>query len=293
MSKLAELRSHVNNGSVSIINVIAVPRSVSTALGRALNESNRKSVFVNEPFNRNNRDIELAASSILEAIDPILEASNSPLTVVIKDMSTYLSENAYTDLGELSQAEVWSIRDPLVQMNSLITRIANDITIETGADSVTHDTVLPYLNDVDSFLAKSSLSINYSRTGWSNIIRHYRDRVDSKKSIVVDGGDFTKNPRIILEEICEKINLKFSSSMIDGWRHNYTNVNVGSSRFDTIKNGWTKNAATSTGIFEAQGIPVDLSKLPTGMCRHINEVAIPSYNEMKNGDTSESFEVRL
>jgi hypothetical protein len=216
MSELARLQEHIADGSIRIINMIGVPRSVSTALGRSLNETDELSIFINEPFNRNNRDIEVAASSVMETAEPVLDTADSPLTIITKNMSTYLSPEVYQELEGLSEGQVWSVRDPLIQMGSLVTRIANDIAIETGADKVTQSTVLPYLDEVDSFLIKSNLSTDYSRTGWSSIGNHYRSAVNPERSIVIDGGVLTVNPVQVLKEACKKIKLGFTPIWLKG-----------------------------------------------------------------------------
>lgn len=284
MSELSRLQERVADGSIRIINMVGVPRSVSTALGRSLNETNELSVFINEPFNRNNRDIEVAASSVLRVVDPMLDTLDSPLAVITKNMSTYLSPEVYKELSELSDGEVWCIRDPLIQMGSLVTRIANDIAVETGADKVTQDTVYPYLNEVNSFLEKSSLSTNYSRTGWSSIRNHYKNVINPERSVVVDGGELTIDPVRVLKEACNKVKLGFTPNMVEGWVSDYTNVNVGSSRFGTTENAWSKHAATTAGIVTVQREPLDLEILPTAMREHITEVAIPVYEEMKKSN---------
>ncbi len=281
MSELARLQEHIVDGSIRIINMIGVPRSVSTALGRSLNEADELSIFINEPFNRNNRDIEVAASSVMETAETVLDTADSPLTIITKNMSTYLSPEAYQELEGLSEGQVWSVRDPLIQMGSLVTRIANDIAIETGADKVTQSTALPYLNEVDSFLRKSNLSTGYSRTGWSSIGSHYSNIANPERSIVIDGDELTVNPVRVLKEACKKIKLGFTPNMIEGWDSDYTNVNVGSSRFRTSENAWTKHAATSSGIVATQRQPLGLETLPATMRKHITEVAIPTYEEMR------------
>jgi len=73
MSNFDRLQSHVSDGDIRLVHVEAVPRSVSTALSRALNESDAQSVYVNEPFHRMKHDIDVAAGHILDAAEPLVK----------------------------------------------------------------------------------------------------------------------------------------------------------------------------------------------------------------------------
>ena len=53
------------DSQIKIIELQAVPGSMSTALGRCLNESEAASVCLNEPFNMNNDDPDIAAGHVI------------------------------------------------------------------------------------------------------------------------------------------------------------------------------------------------------------------------------------
>ena len=52
MSNFETLLDYVNHDAVKLVHVEAVPRSISTALGRALCEVEGVGLYVNEPFHR-------------------------------------------------------------------------------------------------------------------------------------------------------------------------------------------------------------------------------------------------
>ena len=108
----------------------------------------------------------------------------------------------------------------------------------------------------------------------------YHTRINPDKSIVVDGAMLTQNPQAILKEIVAVAGLEYSDSMAQGWQNDYTNVNIGSSKFDNRTNAWTKDAANATGFTRIDRRPLDLESLPDSLRQHITSVAIPSYSEM-------------
>jgi len=233
MNKFEKLEDLVEDNKLRIINVVAVPRSVSTALGRALNEVEDPCIFINEPFNRNNGSLEVAASGILETIRPICEQIDGTVTVITKNMAAYLSSEVYQELSHIADGVVWSIRNPLVQIGSLVSRLANDIAVETGADALANDAVDSRLDEVTQFLLDSELSQNFSRTGWEAISGHFHNQIQPERSVVVDGQQLTMDPIRVLQGVTKAIGLIYNDRMVNDWSSHYVNLNVGVSRFAT------------------------------------------------------------
>ena len=284
MSDFSRLEDHVEDGTIRLISVVGVPRSISTALGRAISELDESSIFINEPFNRNNQSSEVAAHEILEVTDPLVESLDIPLTVIIKNMASYLSSTSFDEVNGLSESVVWSIRDPLVQIGSLVTRIANDLAFENGSDVIDQDHIEPYLEEVTSFLIDSDLSKNFSRTGWERIGSHYKSIGQTRCSAVVDGGLLTQDPNTVLSEACAKLGLAYDRKMATDWRAGYINLNTGVSRFDTRENAWTKDAANSSGIIDLSRTPLAFDIFPEPLQEHIKEVALPVYRDMLDAE---------
>jgi hypothetical protein len=281
MSYYEELRSECYDGKLKIIHIEAVPRSISTALGRAINESGAKSVYINEPFNRRQYDIEKASENILKVTDKIKYSKEDPLTVVTKNMARNLTLSIFEKWMEVCEGVVWSIRDPLVQMASMATRIANDLATGRGTDFFEQDQLDKHLDKISYFLDNGDVSKNFSKTSWQDIDIHFKSKHRPTKSIVVDGAEFIENPETILRHICDLFDLPFSKKMIDGWENGYINANDGYNKnLDTSKNAWTRHATESTGIVKISRKPLDLTKLPKRLHDHIVNVAIPVYEEM-------------
>lgn len=145
MRNFDRLQGQVADGALRMIHVESVPRSVSTAFARAVNEFDGPSVYVNEPFNHYERDVDIAAGHILDATDPITRKSDEPLTVVSKSTSRNLSTGNFRDWMTVTDGVAWTVRHPLVQIGSLVTRIANDIFFEPEADVLKQDDLTPGL----------------------------------------------------------------------------------------------------------------------------------------------------
>ncbi len=289
MTETDRLKFLVGQGSIRLINIIAIPRSVSTAFSRALNESNSLSIFINEPFNRHNRSLEVAAGNILKVIDK-KKLSNKPLNVIIKNMSTYISKQAFDDLLKMSCCLVWIVRDPLLQIGSLVTRMANDIVVENGSSEITDESSAQYYETVSKQLECSDISINFSRTGWESVGTLFDRMGDYKKYIVIDGGKFVQNPKEILTKTCNVAGLEYKDKMTSGWKNDYVNLNTGTSRFQTSENAWTCHAARSKGITTSTRKPLQLDALPVSIRNHLTNVAIPLHAQLTKSKNTGNLE---
>lgn len=284
MRNFEQLESAVSDGAVRIIHIEAIPRSVSTALGRALNESDDSpSVNVHEPFNRMKLDIDTASGHVLDAIEPLARSDTRQVTVIAKSMARNLSSpDLFRQWVSICDGVAWSVRDPLVQIGSFLTRIANDLFVEPGADVITQEELAPYLPDAVAYLKDGGTLPDFSKTSWADIGQHFRSGHQPERSVVVDGAKLTIEPLKVLENACIKLGLTFSPYMMEGWQQGFANANTGySEKYDNSDdNGWIGRAASSTGIVAVERHPLELSELPPSLREHITEVAMPTYQEM-------------
>ena len=277
-SKLESLL--VESEDLNLINIVSVPRSMSTMLGRLLCQGAEGSIFINEPFNRNNIDIELASERILESIDKLGSYSGKK-QIVLKNMATYLTDEAFSFITELSHKTIYSVRDPIFQIGSLVTRMANDLACGTGSDKLKENEVELYLDDVVNLLLESNLSENFSRTGWRDLRRHFDNYNEQNNIIISDGNNLTNNPTMEIPRLCEKLGIVFCDAMVSGWENGFDNWNTQSSIFNTKINAWTKDAATNIGVVKNDRKPIDMNKLPSALVDHIYDTALPAYRYIK------------
>jgi hypothetical protein len=287
MSNFDRLQSQVADGIIKVVHVEAVPRSVSTALSRAINEVDGPSVYINEPFNRMKHDVQAASGHILGVTDPITRSSDKPLTVVTKNMARNLSLPLFQEWMGVCDSVAWSVRDPLVQMGSLLTRIANDLAYEPGADRINQDELTAeQIAAASNFLENGPVSKGFSKTSWADMGAHFRSGYQSERSAVIDGGELTARPSGALSRACGKLGLEFSSRMVEGWEGDFVNVNTGyNPNLDDTTHAWTRHAATSVGIVAVSRAAIDIAQLPPSLKDHITQIAIPTYQEMMATNT--------
>lgn len=277
------LTNLISTGEVDLIHVESVPRSISTALARALSESETPSIYVNEPFNRMRHDIEDASTRILDAIEQHGRSHDTPLTIISKNMARNISQPIFDELIEISKGIVWSVRDPRIQISSLLTRIANDLAYEPGADMFPMQELTDVqIRSASNFLENGPKSTNFSKTSWEDIGYHYASIGKSAVSVVVDGSVLTRDPVGTLTSAARTLGLEYSGRMANGWEGEFINANTGyNPNLTDDTHAWTKDAVTSSGIMPSSDQMIDISRLPSSLQAHLNEVAIPTYRQMR------------
>lgn len=280
MTNFERLQEQISDDRIRLIDIEAVPRSISTALGRALNECSDSSLYIHEPFNNTKFDMEQAAEHVLLARNAVSPPTNSRVTIFTKSMARNLTPEMFRRWASLCDGVVWSVRDPLVQIASLLTRIANDIALEPGTDSISQDELQPYLQRASDYLEERGSTRPFSRTNWGEIGDLYRSGYQPKRSVVVDGGNFVNHPSSVLQYACSILDLEFDPRMINGWQGGFINANKGRSNMSDTANAWIGKAASSTGIVVSDRKGLLLDELPPALRKHIADVAIPVYDEM-------------
>ncbi len=278
-SSLARMSALVEDGSIRVIELQAVPRSRSTALGRSLNESGTTSVFIHEPFNRANSDVDVAAEFVIQSVGPALSTTGGPVVVVTKNMAHYVSASLFRTWTEVCSAVVWCVRDPWVQVSSLVTRMANDLLFGIGSDRLAQSDLLPWhLAMVVEALENSELSTDFSRTGWRSVGAHFADWGGRRPSFLADGSLFSRLPDRFLQYLCSGLGIEFSERMINGWSQPFLNgVRLVYPDLDQSVDAWMKHASTSHGVEATDHAPLERSALPAALRDHLIEVAVPTY----------------
>lgn len=282
MSNFENLKHMIDSGDIELIHVEAVPRSISTALARSLSESDSPSIYINEPFNRMRHDIEDASSRILSAIEHKGRTTDTPLTVVSKNMARNISLPIFNELIEISKGIVWSIRDPRIQISSQLTRIANDLVYEAGADVISMDELTDeQIRMASDFLENGPKSTNFSKTSWEDIGQHFSTIDERVASVVIDGSVLTRAPEPTLHNAASVLGLQYSDRMISGWVGEFINANTGyNPDLTDDTHAWTKDAVVSKGIHPASTKSIELERMPISLQTHLARIAIPTYRKM-------------
>ena len=271
--------SLVDGGELRLVGIQAVPRSLSTALGRSLNEADGHIIFVNEPFNTPTADADSAAGHVLAWAESVLSSASSPLTVVSKNMARNVSPGAWAQWQGLCSAVVWCVRDPRVQISSLVTRTANDLLFGLGADRLAQDDLeVSHLEMVNDFLLRSPASTDFSKTGWRAIGDRFASYPENRRRLVADMALCSRFPEEFVRYVCAGVGLRFDARMLGGWTADFLNVNrTMNPGLPDASDAWISAAATSSGVQVPRREPLDPDVLPAGLRHHLNEVATPVY----------------
>lgn len=277
------LKKLVDSNNIELISIVSIPRSVSTAFSRSISQG-RDSFFINEPFNRQELDMEKGCKSILEAYFKFKNTrGNKKSTIIIKNMARNLSGEMYSGLMRLSNYTFFTIRDPAIQISSLITRVANDIQNGDGTDFIDQKKLTrQQITKACMFLESSPVSSNFSKAGWEAIYEHFKSTNNSNKS-TIEGDEFINNPSHVIIKACNLARIAFDSDkMILGWEKNYINANTGYGvRIPDENHAWTKEAFSNNVVINKKSrTPIDLSLYTEGLRNYISNVAAPIYDSM-------------
>lgn len=280
MNSYEELQDRTASDSLTLLQLVGVPRSMSTVLGRVLNENNRPSVYVSEPFNRDTSDPEEAARLILNAYHETVPYDAVKPVIITKNMASYMSPEAFSMMENIASFTIWNIRHPYVQLGSLLTRIVNDLKVGAGEDEIDQRDIFPYLDEACDFLENSSKSQNYSKTGWQAIDEHSKQSPLSIR-FAVDGYEVIEDTIDCINAICEQVGFEYTPTMISNWKKGFINIVNRNNVEETSRSAWTSKVAQSTGILAVQRASLDILTLPKGLKEHIQTTALPVYNRLK------------
>jgi hypothetical protein len=252
---------------------------MSTALGRCLNESGTINVFVNEPYNVRNRDLDIAAAHVLRAAEPALPTAHEPVVVLTKNLANFVTAQVFRDWSAVCSSVVWCVRDPRMQISSLVTRTVNGLLFDVGSDRLKQGDLLPsHVAAAAEWLQHSRVSTDFSLAGWCAISEHFADWPRRRPSVVADGSLLRRMPDRLLRYLCTELGIEFGDRMIDGWEKPFVNVpGLDQPGHDDAANAWIKHAATSHGVEPAESAALEESVLPEALRGYLVEVALPTY----------------
>ena len=252
----------VENGLVKATLILAVPRSVSTALGRALSQSPDIDSFLMQPF----------GAAMHEGIEPIqlidqeLEAlkkvrrptPEDPIHIVIKEMGYELETEDLAELARRCENVIILCRDPLAQTYSHA-KVYEKLGGRTLADKSGLHRLRYSLGDAEQSLVSQ----------WRGLTSHFHflaapnlDAADAKKEpnlIVLDGDLMRAMPENTLKRTAKKLGIRYSNRMVGGWHGLSTNE---AELFSTYSDAYMSTARESKGVIKPQELPPTLSEFP-------------------------------
>lgn len=281
----ATLRRHVCRGDLAVLHIDAVPRSMSTILEIASAEL--ADAQVNEPFNRGRCDLDAAAADVLRAAEAASERSALPAVVVTKSISSEIHA-VFGDWVGACAGVVFAVRDPLVQLTSVIERISNDMFVGRGQARLSFFDLRPRAAEADALAARR----NFYRPSWYELWLHFQRCAETPgfRWLVADGTMLCANPRPALRAVAEAIGRPYVDRAAHGWtrasRGRFNNVNHYESDYDSERisvNAWVRQANGTTSFEPDRRPPACLRYwqqwYPLSW-RYLVEVALPVYGKL-------------
>ena len=277
------LKNLVDSNRIELISVVSIPRSVSTAFSRAISQGQNK-FFINEAFNRQKFNLEEGCNTILKAFYDLEHThNNEKITIVIKNMARNLSEEMFNSMNDLSKYTFFTIREPAVQISSLVTRIVNDLQHGYGTDFIDQKSLnSAQIIEACLFLENSPVSNDFSKASWGEIYNHYKSARNLNIS-VIDAEKFLNNSEEVISEACFQAGISFDKNkIISGWDKNYINANIGyNDSLSNEKHAWTKEAFSNNKIINYKSrTPIDPLLFTDELRIDIHDIAIPIYEKM-------------
>lgn len=284
-----QLQRLISHGEIVLVHIDAVPRSMSTVLEIACTQIAEGQV--NEPFNRGRCDLDAAARDVIKAASGV--TAHGPPMVVTKTIASEL-DPYFPDWMAICSRMIFAVRNPLIQMASLLERIGNDMIAGRGTMAMNFIALEPFASQVDATVSTN----DFRRAAWRELCDHYCEcsKATETPSVVVDGAMLSRAPRVVLDRVARHIGRPFDARLVDGWttgaRFHFNNPNHFDSDLDAdgiSVNAWVRRAHQSTRLEPDQR---------QGMClrywlhhyprtyRYLIEEAIPNYRCMVSAETT-------
>lgn len=234
----------VDEGLVQSTMVLAVPRSVSSALAKALSTSPDFGLYIFQPFYLSKEPAEELDNYIRDAQADKGSTRDNPLKVLMKVMAESVSGQRFHHMMTHSDNICTLLRDPQSQALS-----AFRAYYEKQARKDTDEQELKTLKQVRS----TRLLRNYIVTPWEHMEKHVRQLENhhaggrqEQRWVVLDGDILRASPEPLLKRLCSRFGITYSPHMIEGWKEEEDKT-VGI-RGKYYSRNWLGRVQQSTGI---------------------------------------------
>ncbi|MFZ4126130.1 MAG: hypothetical protein ACOYJ2_08720 [Rickettsiales bacterium] len=300
MNAYEQVQSLVDQGEIEITYIDHLPRTISHALARCMFEV--YDGYINEPFfSTSNAGTEKGFVGFDDACTKIVNEyariktenpDKKPVTILIKDVAKSMPGKYWGEWLALTTNVISLIRDPHLQIYSLMEAVAND-NWHRGQTLATQEQVLSEGDRIARTLrAYGTEKIN--TTSWNPMGEHqaflasYMAEHPEKRHIIMDGNMVLMQPEIAVKQMMDTIgNPAFKPEMLADWGKSANGLpndrDWGRSKINVdgrTQNSWTNNAFSQSGFKPAGNRAVPLSKFPAMMQEHLLEVSLPVYLDM-------------
>jgi hypothetical protein len=158
MDNFDRLKQAVDSGWLRLTCVSRLPRASSTALGISLSGGSNVTEYFNRPFSQIPPNFETGSGQIIDRAEQLRKISpNGQVHLVIADASRKISLDNWKKLQSVLSGSIFAIRDPFLQFQSLIERVANDLVYGFGSRKMDFETSLQHADLVDKALMNGGM----------------------------------------------------------------------------------------------------------------------------------------
>jgi hypothetical protein len=283
MSSLGELQRWVERGDLTVTYIDAPPRSGSSALFRALVEATGLGAY--EPFHHDVGGFEAGLSTLCELVGP----QTKPVRIVVKEIARYLSGRDWEDWMGLVDRCIFVVRDPLLQLSSLIKRSANDAHGGYGSDALSDSAVWQRADTVATTLACGgvidgrTIPANFARLSWRELKDHgasIERRVatgHARPSIVVETSMFRVRPHEQLSELLALLGIQASDASLARMVSRWSGTSRVSRADVAGDDAYRMRVNRATGIEPPLEQAPSLAVFPRALQDYLRSEALPIY----------------
>lgn len=289
----------VKNSNLILTTIIGLPRTTSTVFGIAATSGHNVTGQIIRPFADVEAGFDGGVKNVYErAVELGIEdeSRGKPVHLLVKETARRINSEKYAEKWiAINNAILFMVRDPHIQFQSLIERLANDLVVEWGASKLSFNEAMQHTDKVDELLREGgkigSLHVppDYSFASWKEMQKNI-DTLDravaqgSKiRSAIVTSGVLRLDPRNTMHRIADVAGLGFNDNMILGWKGSQKDaikLTVTRNDSDLSANAWINPALNSKSFNLPNRSPLSLDQFPDGMREYIETIAIPIYIDL-------------
>ena len=151
-----KLAAAVQSGHLILTTIDGLPRTSSNALGIAAAHGDQVDGQINRPFADVEAGFEHGTQKVYErAVELGLEddSRSRPVHLLVKETARRISaKQDWSQWLKINHAIIFVVRDPQLQFQSLIERLANDLIVKWGAARLSFVEAMEHLERVDHLL---------------------------------------------------------------------------------------------------------------------------------------------
>jgi len=194
----------IADGSAKMTLIMAIPRSVSTVLGRGLGNSPDYDAFITEAFLHPGGH-ETLSDFVRLAKEGKDATPANPANIVAKEMSSYVKLDNFRILAGSCEHVIFLVREPSAQAASWVYKMEG-----------LSDTDIAQLNDPSEVLSGSETTIYGMWEPHANILSDIGNP-EKPKVTVIDGDLLRSFPEWGFRQLSQTLGITFSDKMFRDW----------------------------------------------------------------------------